>query len=771
MKRVLSFVVLMMLLVLSAYPQKVALVLSGGGSKGVSHIGVLKALEEEGIPISFIAGTSMGAIIGGLYAAGYSPSEMEEMIMSPDFEGWVSGKIDPKYYYYSKRPDDDASWISFKFRYDSILQTQLPTNIISPVAMDFAFMELFAGATAAARNNFDSLMVPFRCVAADIQENRPYILRKGDLASAIRASMTFPFYFKPIRIDGKLLFDGGMYNNFPSDVVYSDFDPDIIIGSKATTGYMPPDESNILSQIENMLMVKSDYDVICDNSVLIEPQLPATNVIDFSKTQAFIDSGYVATKRMIQKIRLFVVDTVTVEQRIAQREAFNNRKPEPVITGFNISGINSRQKKYIDDMINGYHLFRLSETDSSMRGTFDEVRDSYFRVLAEGRIDAAYPRLRYNPQDKGYLFEVDAKREKVFTADFGGSISSRSTNQIFLQLKYNYWQHFAVAPYLNTYIGQFYNSLKGGVRLDIPGLVPFFSEVSYTLNQFKYYRTKTSFFFDEKTPSFQQSRETFGDVKLGFPVTYKGRMILGTTFGENIDNYYQTSSFTRNDTLDKSELSFMSPYVSFDMNTLNRKLYADRGYRLLAELRLINGGEYHTAGTTSKQIGTYYKHHNYLQVRFFLQKYRKYGKYYSFGYMFEAMANGLKPFRNYTATSLASPDFTPLPEMKVLYQPQFRNPLYAAVGLQQIVSPMKNFDLRFEGYLMAPYRELIQNDDFTVSFGEPLTSLHYVLSGSAVYSSPIGPVSVSVNYYEGDDKPLTFFVNIGYLLFNRSSLR
>ena len=114
--------------------------------------------------------------------------------------------------------------------------------------------------------------------------------------------------------------------------------------------------------------------------------------------------------------------------------------------------------------------------------------------------------------------------------------------------------------------------------------------------------------------------------------------------------------------------------------------------------------------------------------------------------MVEAMASGLHPYRNYTATSLASPAFTPLAEMKVLYQPQFRNSVYAAIALQQIVSPAKNFDLRFEGYLMAPYRELIQNDDFTASFGDPFTTLHYALSGSAVYSSPIGPVSVSLNH-------------------------
>ncbi|MBK7214619.1 MAG: patatin-like phospholipase family protein [Bacteroidales bacterium] len=277
------FFSLAFLFLLSGFPftglfgQKVAVVLSGGGAKGVCHIGVLKALEEAGIPIDYIAGTSMGAIVGGLYAAGYSPGEMEQLVTSPEFTEWVSGRIDPQYIYYFRKPYADASWMTFKFKYDSVLQTQLPTNIVSPVRMDFAFMELFANASAAANYNFDSLMVPFRCVASDVDANKPVVLKSGDLGSSIRASMTFPFYFKPIRINGKLLFDGGMYNNFPSDVAYEDFFPDIIIGSKAAQNAQPPSDDNVVSQLTNMLMEKSNYNVICESGVMIEPQLKVVN--------------------------------------------------------------------------------------------------------------------------------------------------------------------------------------------------------------------------------------------------------------------------------------------------------------------------------------------------------------------------------------------------------------------------------------------------------------------------------------------------------------
>lgn len=347
------FFSLAFLFLLSGFPftglfgQKVAVVLSGGGAKGVCHIGVLKALEEAGIPIDYIAGTSMGAIVGGLYAAGYSPGEMEQLVTSPEFTEWVSGRIDPQYIYYFRKPYADASWMTFKFKYDSVLQTQLPTNIVSPVRMDFAFMELFANASAAANYNFDSLMVPFRCVASDVDANKPVVLKSGDLGSSIRASMTFPFYFKPIRINGKLLFDGGMYNNFPSDVAYEDFFPDIIIGSKAAQNAQPPSDDNVVSQLTNMLMEKSNYNVICESGVMIEPQLKVVNVIDFSHTQEFIDSGYVAAQRKIAEIRQFVLDSVSPAERIAKRKAFNDLKPEYLVKNYSITGLTSGQYTYI----------------------------------------------------------------------------------------------------------------------------------------------------------------------------------------------------------------------------------------------------------------------------------------------------------------------------------------------------------------------------------------------------------------------------------------
>ena len=151
MKRVLLFLsFLLCTFVLQA--QKVGLVLSGGGAKGMTHIGIIRALEENNIPIDYITGTSMGAIIGSLYAMGYSPDDMEALLRSPDFKRWYSGKVEPKYEYYFKknRPSPEFFNIRFAFRDSLHIKPQiLPTSMVNPIQMNLVFVELFARATAA----------------------------------------------------------------------------------------------------------------------------------------------------------------------------------------------------------------------------------------------------------------------------------------------------------------------------------------------------------------------------------------------------------------------------------------------------------------------------------------------------------------------------------------------------------------------------------------------------------------------------------------------
>ncbi len=171
------------------FSQKIGVVLSGGGAGGLAHVGVLKALEDNNIPIDYITGTSVGALVGGLYAAGYSPDEIEKLVVSQKFIDFTKENLEEKYKYHFKKSADNASWFSYRFGFDSVFVTNIPTNLINSVPIDFYMMELFTPSCTVAKSDFDSLFVPFRCVASDIEDKKSVIFRNGDLAIAIRSSI------------------------------------------------------------------------------------------------------------------------------------------------------------------------------------------------------------------------------------------------------------------------------------------------------------------------------------------------------------------------------------------------------------------------------------------------------------------------------------------------------------------------------------------------------------------------------------------------------
>ena len=152
--------------------QSVGLVLSGGGAKGIAHIGVIQALEDNDIPIDYITGTSMGTIVGGLYACGFTPQEMLDLILARGFSYWSTGKIDPDLRYYFTDGDATPALFSVPIGKQPAAADSVPASLISPLPMSFAFMELFSPYTAQCGSDFNRLFGPFHCVAADVAAKR-----------------------------------------------------------------------------------------------------------------------------------------------------------------------------------------------------------------------------------------------------------------------------------------------------------------------------------------------------------------------------------------------------------------------------------------------------------------------------------------------------------------------------------------------------------------------------------------------------------------------
>lgn len=741
------------------FTQKTAVVLSGGGAKGLAHIGVLKALEENNIPIDYIAGTSMGAIIGGLYANGYTIQEIEDLMTSDLVKRWATGKLDDKYVYYFNQPTTDPSWASVKFNYDTNFHYTLPTNLISPILMDFAFMEIFSQSCALSDGNFDSLLVPFRCVASDIAENKPLIFRKGYLPDAIRTSMSYPFYFKPIVVEGKVLFDGGIYNNFPVDVVIQDFNPDYIIGSKVSSGIKQISQDDIMSQVENMVMRETNYNMPCDNSILIQPKVDKVDLVDFSKAKAFIDSGYVATMRNMNVIKQGIYERSDSTDLANKRKKYNAKKPEFIINRINIKGLNSVQSDVVKKILK-------NESNDTIR--LSTLKNQYFKLINMTKVESVYPRLQYSKLNKSFELDIEAKKDKNFLAKFGGNISSNSSNHAFFELQYKYFAFLTHNLKANFYFGKFYSSFHIGGRTDFNANVPFCFLYSGTFNRFDYFKNNSSF-LDDKQPSFLNTNIAFGQFSIAFPMGHKGIIELGGNTGNIIHKYYQSNYVTRDDTTDKSEFPFISQFLRIQKYTLNRKQFASKGYNIDFSLKLVQGKEKTTPGTTSIIKDKVEKDKHWIQLRLEYEKYFSIKKHYALGIIMIGNASNQDFFSNYTSTMLMTQPFHPLIDSKMQYNPDYTSHNYIAGGLSNIFKLyVDRLELRIEGYAFQPFQKIIQDENRNALYGKKWFNQSYIASSSLVFHSPIGPISFSVNASDKKDEKFTYLFNIGYIIFNKN---
>src|SRR6185369_5517866 len=232
------------------------------------------------------------------------------------------------YYYYKK--EDEPSFLKLNLSLDSTFNVLLNTSLANDLSLNFALAEKLAQPAAIAKNNFDSLFVPLRVIASDIFTQTQVVLDSGALSDALRATQTVPFFYNPIRIDGKYLFDGGVYNNFPVDVMQNTFHPDIVIGSNVSSKVYEKypygeDEKLISRSLLYMLLDKSDPGRIPPTGVYIQPNLSEFSAFDFAKAKALIDSGYAQTMKQMPEIKSKTTFRRTCEEVAERRNRFNNR--------------------------------------------------------------------------------------------------------------------------------------------------------------------------------------------------------------------------------------------------------------------------------------------------------------------------------------------------------------------------------------------------------------------------------------------------------------
>lgn len=759
MFRIIGFLSII-LSIFPAHAQRVGVVLSGGGSSGVAHVGVLKALEENLIPIDYIAGTSMGALVGGMYAMGYTPEEIERIILSDSFDKMVFGKTDDKYIYYFRERDPNSSWVGLKFRVDSTIHTSLPTSIISPVTMDFAFLESTSAVSQAAGYNFDSLLIPYRAVAADIHNKAEVIFRNGDLGQAMRASSTYPFFYKPIVVDEKLLFDGGLYNNFPADIMYQDFLPDIIIGSTVAVEMAPPGEDDILGQIKNMLMERTSYSEVCETQsmLIVRPKIPKVSILDFSQSDEMVNGGYNSTLLRMEEIKSMISRREDSLALKAKRDKFKSKIKPLVFKDLTIEGLTKNQSSYIKGVL-GSKKYPI---------TPDELRPMYFRMALDDRIKKIYPVARYDSSMQGFRLRLKMKLDKDLFAQFGGVFSSRPINTGFIALRYKRINRLGLTVDGNAYFGKFYGSTQVKASIDFPFRLPFIFESDFTLNNLNFFNSASTFFEDIK-PSYLIQYERSITANLALPLGNKGRIRIGGTGVRMFDDYYQVESFTKADTADRTEFNHASGWIQFERNSLNRKFYASAGSMLKLTFRFIEGQEINTPGSTSSKKDIYRKSHDFFRAKLTYESYFNKRGIIRPGLFAQVVVSNQPFFNNYTASIIEASVFSPIPESQTRFMPVFRTHNFAAGGVRTIFSLHSRLDLRLEGYIFQPHREILQ-DNSVPKYGDELAKRYFMASAVLVLHTPVAPLALSVNYFDQEPEPISVIFTAGFLIFNKRAL-
>jgi len=392
MRRLLSCLLLclcpLMLFAAEAGKPKVGLVLSGGAARGLAHVGVLKALEEQGIHIDAIAGTSMGAVIGGLYASGYKIDELEKLALSIDWKDALSDAPDREDVPFRRKQDDRDFLIKQKLSFRDDGSLGLPLGVIQGQNLSLLLESLLAHSSDI--RDFDKLPIPFRAVATDIVNGEKVVFRKGHLPQVIRASMSIPAVFAPVEINGQLLVDGGMVDNIPVDVA-REMGVDIVIVVDIGTPLRGRKELSTVFDILNQsitLMTRTNSEVqlasLKPDDILIQPALASYGATDFGRSADIINAGYRATQILEKRLA-----SLRQNPDASLAAARTSEERTPVITAIKIEN----DSKIGDSVIRYYirqpigeplDLGRLQRDMGTLYGLdyFDQVQ---YRVARKGQ--------------------------------------------------------------------------------------------------------------------------------------------------------------------------------------------------------------------------------------------------------------------------------------------------------------------------------------------------------------------------------------------------
>ncbi|MBT9392031.1 patatin-like phospholipase family protein [Hymenobacter sp. NST-14] len=756
------------------HAQKVGLVLSGGGAKGLAHVGVLKVLEQNQVPIDYIVGTSMGAIVGAMYAAGYSPEQIEEIVLKPEFQTWVSGDpLEGKVYnYYDADPTPAA--LHLRLAVDSTLKARVTPRLVNDVTLNYVLATMLAPAGAIADYNFDNLLVPYRAVASEVFTREKVIQRSGSLSDAVRNSMAFPLAFRPIRQpDGRYLFDGAVVDNFPTGVMRDEFRPDVIIGVNvgdvAFNKYPKERDDELLTS--TLLFLGSnvaDTTSVGKNGIFIQPNLGDITAADFGKARQLVELGTQAAQEKLELLRQRIPrrqDTVALQ---ARRQAFQERAPKPEFSQITVQGIPKEQQEFVR------RFFQRSGSSY----TPGDVEEGYYRLVNNDFFNNVYPRIQYDKARKGYVLGVDARQNSNLTTDLGVLLSTRSMSNFYLGVGYRYLNRYLYTVKADVTIGRFYNGARGSFRISVPGNTPLYFEPVITFNNFNYQDTGGLLGSSAQNTQIQQ-RDFKTYLQVGISPNYRSRYILSGGVFTNRDRFANTDNINSDARLDQSRLQGLTVAASFERNSLNRRQYAVSGRRVEFGLRGVTAEEKYDPGSTANDLPGRTKKHNWVKLGLYNEQYFTFNKtdsvgtpVHAWGYLIESELSTQGSFATYRSSLTSAAAFLPLPDSRTLFLDRYRGTAFAAVGLRYVRAIAGSLEWRTEVYAHTLFRGWQRQDanPLLPTRGPAVSRPYLTAMTGLVYQTPVGPAALQVIHYDDSNKRFGVFAHIGYVLFRDRAL-
>lgn len=575
----------------SAQRKKVGLVLSGGGAKGVAHIGVLKVLEEAGIPVDYIAGTSMGALVGALYSIGYDAQMLDSLVRAQDWTFLLSDKVYRYDLPFSEKAIKEKYLISIPIRNRALA---MPSGFVSGQNVYNLFLDLTIGYHDSIA--FHHLPVPFRCVASNLVDGKEYVFDRGCLAEAMRASMAIPGAFAPVLKDSMVLVDGGISNNFPADIA-KEMGADILIGvdvqaelknAKGLESVM-----GVVDQLTSFLGLEKYHENLNLVDLYIKPDITPYSAASFSPSaiDTLILRGETVAREQWDEL-IALKEKIGITDEIVSQE--RNTRMKNDLDSVNIGrviiqGADERDDKWLHSII------RIKDNS---RVSFEKIRTAVSKLYGSG----AFSRVSF------LLTERDQKKDLTFVLERG------TTNSVNFGLRFDTEEMAAIL--LNTTFG--HKSMHGS-RISITGRLstnPYVT-IDYSLGNTFLRRFNVSYTYRYNDLDLYYKGDKSHNVNFHYHHANLGltnlyfrnyQMKLGLRY-----EYFDYDSFLFVDPDGNQEVvpeGLFSYYLAAEMETFDKRYYPNRGMAVRGQYSLYtdnllthnDGSPFHSIGFSLESV-------------------------------------------------------------------------------------------------------------------------------------------------------------------------